>query len=242
MAHGAPDYGDVSNDGLIYRIDDLGELATRLKSPVTHDRRGNVIWLYDFADGLNGVGINFSGGGSTYALSADRFEGTPFSFVAKPGAGANLYTSVYNRVSTPSLCKVGFQASILVNGFIKYHSIQILYYDGTYYYDTTLTYDLWNKTLSVTAYDGETIVIDDEMPVLSGTNAFTHFKLVVDIATQKPVRAMWNRQAYDLSAYAMDKGDSELPEGLMVIVTAKEATIAGSGDYVDNLILTINEP
>ncbi|GAI56753.1 unnamed protein product, partial [marine sediment metagenome] len=52
MAHGQPDFGMYQIAKTIYRLADMGELAVRLGSIVTHDRRGDVIWMDNFDSGI----------------------------------------------------------------------------------------------------------------------------------------------------------------------------------------------
>ncbi|GAI90305.1 unnamed protein product, partial [marine sediment metagenome] len=56
MPHGTPDWGLVGPKDTVYGLDDLGEHAVRLGTPHLWDRRGDVIWMSDFREGLGDVG------------------------------------------------------------------------------------------------------------------------------------------------------------------------------------------
>ena len=64
MGHGYPDYGTQGPVSTVHSIQDLGELAVRLGSIVTFDRRGNVLWLDGFDSGIGawskGGNVNYS--------------------------------------------------------------------------------------------------------------------------------------------------------------------------------------
>jgi len=64
MAHGTPDWGVTASKKTIYSLHDMGELAVRLGSIVSFDRRGDVIFSDSFQNGLgkvyaSGVGAGF---------------------------------------------------------------------------------------------------------------------------------------------------------------------------------------
>jgi len=48
MPRGHPDYGQAGPTSLIATVPDLGELAARLGSNNTWDRRGFILWYDDF--------------------------------------------------------------------------------------------------------------------------------------------------------------------------------------------------
>ena len=51
MVHGTPDWGGAAPKSTTYKLDDHAELAVRLGSMVSYDRRGEVIWANNFAEG-----------------------------------------------------------------------------------------------------------------------------------------------------------------------------------------------
>ena len=53
MTHGVQDFGASSGQNSTYGLTDLGELAVRLGSPVSFDRRGDVVMMETFEDGLD---------------------------------------------------------------------------------------------------------------------------------------------------------------------------------------------
>ena len=81
MAGETPDYGRLSAQATVFPVTDLGELAARLGSIVSHDRRGDVIWLDGFEDGLDKWQPTTSGSGAAVDLGDHETVGSlPLSF------------------------------------------------------------------------------------------------------------------------------------------------------------------
>ena len=86
MAHGTPDWGVTAGAVTTYQVTDLGELAVRLGSPISHDRRGDVIWWDDFECTLNKWQTVANGAGSSVALSDARARNGRYSALLISGS------------------------------------------------------------------------------------------------------------------------------------------------------------
>jgi len=74
VAHGTPDWGVTAGARTVYQMTDLGELAVRLGSIVTHDRRGDVIFLEDFEEGMGRWRFPRTPLGETWPMKHDGID------------------------------------------------------------------------------------------------------------------------------------------------------------------------
>jgi len=242
MPHGAPDYSDVKTGALVYRIDDMGELAARLGSTLTYDRRGNVLWFYNFDHGVNGIGQFPGVGDNSIGLAADYWQTAPFSAYITADANAAAQPYIHTRQPVPPLGKVGFQSSIKFSANAHNVTLQLSHWEGDDRYYSYLNLDPDAETLQVFTGNEGTVTLDSDLPDLSTGYYFANIKLVVDLSDHTLVRAMVDSNEYDLSDYTMKKAVGGIAPNLQVMVRLIGNTDGASTIYVDNLIITHNEP
>ncbi len=242
VGHDTPDWGGKYVDTQFYPLDDMAELAVRLGSPLAYDRRGAVIWMYDFRDGIGDVGPSYTGTGSDVNLYADIYESPPFACTLQTGTTAAARAWIERRMALPLSKRVGYQASYRADagGHIIYHNIY--HYDGSLWWYAYLYLDLDNDLLRVYTAESGLVTVLDPMPDLVTGAYFAHIKLVVDLSTHKYVRAILDDQELDLSAYTIASTPSTAPPQIRIRSTAESSS--GDLDLVllDNLIITANEP
>ena len=79
MAHGARDFGIYAPKETIVTIEDLGELAVRLGSPVNYDRKGDVVWVDGFEDGIDKWDIDLTLGRGSFTWESAHSRDGGFS-------------------------------------------------------------------------------------------------------------------------------------------------------------------
>lgn len=219
----------------------LAELAARLGSPVTYDRRGDVIWYDDFESGVEKWRYIGAGGGLDWASDA----------VAKGGFSGKLYTKNVADSSVlgltylpmPLLSKIGIELSLFRSVNTKYIIIELLLYDGTNRYDARATYTLATETWQ---YQDSGGVDHNLLPTLELSPTYTQFhviKLVADFTTGLYTRLLVNNIFYDLSNLAMQAtaAPAQAPSLHLNLSVTTNANISAS-IHIDNVILTQNEP
>lgn len=243
MPHGHPDYGPASPVSTVYSVQDMAELAARLGSIVTFDRRGNVVFMDDFAGGLAKLGDTDIGGaqGVIDISNAHAYHGA-FScrIVAHPETGSSMtYYLPY-----PILSRMGFEFSWLrEDQYLEWVFLHIRLMDGTNSWDAQVYWNATNLTWYV--YDGvlgdfralsPTVDYDIAMP------AFNHTKLVIDYVTKKYVRLLVNEIVFDLAGTSLQTfGEDENAKIWCTIENESDGPQA-STIYLDRVIITQNEP
>lgn len=218
------------------------ELAARQGSPVSFDRRGQVIEVQNFA---NGWGI-WSGGGvgalNAYALDPTRSVSGGYSVKLTSGQGEDGAAVVGGIVPTLPDTVAGLAARVSINAEAKYIVVEMHYHDGAYYHRVQWRWDVELGKLEVYDEDGNWQTVETDLQFYHNPALFNYIKLVADFDRDYYVRGLFNSIEKDLSAYPVWKEESGLGEALTCKVWV--CSLDGYNDivYVDSVVVTVNEP
>lgn len=243
MPRGQPDFGGAAPLDVMGSVADIGELAARLGSIVTYDRRGLVSDLDDFeSPTLKWRKYPVIGGGLIYLSSESMRSGNQAVKIVTL-ATADIYCGLSRIVITPSTKRVGIEASYSYIDSGSYFNIGLDYYDG------------------VTEHKGIARVDPDygDLYILDSTDNFvkiatlgalhsTYFfncpmKLVVSFETDYYVRLLFLDREYDLSSYKLYTD----PQPVWYAITAfmylqNKGVDAAKNVHVDDFVFTHSEP
>ncbi len=242
MAHGTPDWGVTAGAVTTYQLTDLGELAVRLGSIVTFDRRGDVIFLDSFEDGFAHWYTDDAGTGSFVALSRAiaRHNGLSARLVAGAGAGAWAQIMFQGALAVPA--RLGVEHSFSFGSTIGGLVLVLYLYDGT---NRTLYQVQWDDAANALRYrdaDGSLVTFATSVDLMADVALFHTWKLVVNAEDQEYSRLILNAHTYDLSGIpARVTADSRYPS-LSTVVNVNGRAGGTSSVYIDDVILTQNEP
>jgi len=242
MPHGGPDYGVYAGKRTIYGLHDMAELAARLGSIVTYDRRGDVVLLEDF-EGAAGRWRNWQFG-NLYngAISAENARSGSFSYKLPLPAGAISWGFIDTSIPLPVLGNMGVEFSFAGIDDIKYVTLELYSWDGAKYYYPYVEVHFVNKTLKVCDETYTLVTIDADLPLFDWYNCWHTLKVVYDSENGKYKRLLIDGKAYDLSSYGLYwEADTERP-ALELVITAKNNTVLAQEIYFDDVIITQNEP
>jgi len=243
MPHGGPDWGTEGPVSTIYSIQDLGELAARLGSIVTHDRRGNVIWMDDFESGIE----QWSRAGHPgYSVTWDS------EYAATGGFSCKMVTdndeddmvAINKYIGYPKLSKYGMEFSFSYMQNCKYFS---LWFPSWTREGLGWPAIRWNASEEYFEYYDE----DGNWQEITGLSyapphtayKFQTIKLVADLIKREYVRLIVNSEVLDLSGikfYFEDVPGFEPDAYLRIRITADASAPATA--YINNAIITQNEP
>lgn len=242
MPHGHPDYGIAAPTKTVYTMQDLGELAARLGSIVTFDRRGNVIALDDFESGIEKWWVSGVGAGRNIEWSAERGRSGGFSLKLTTGTTTGNNTIANLRLPYPRLSRIGVEFSIALSINVGLLILYCLLFDGTYRHEIRMRLSTSDGLLQYWGPDYAYHDLSPVLDVLSVETVFSTFKLVADFITEKYVRLLANNSYYDLSGFAYrktsDNTDPHITLGVEIITDED----AYAFSYLDDLIITQNEP
>jgi len=242
MAHGGEDWGRYAPAKTIFTVQDLGELAARLKSIDTFDRRGNIIWLDDFESGLSKWGVDTVGAGTDLKPSAEFCRSGAFAAKGTLPGGVSASITMSHYEPFPVLSNFGFECHISLYRKVTAARLYLYLLYGATSYNFSVRYDVANKKLQYQDEDQALQDLATDLSLYNSNNCFHAFKLVVDSAKREYKRLIVDDTTYLLDTFKPWSN----PTGAANLL-APAIAIANSGDddgftYVDDVILTQNEP
>ncbi len=240
MARGHSDWGKIRKDGMVSSVADLGELAVRLGSINSFDRRGDVYWMDSFEYGVAGWTVVTSPAGGTGVQSADyaRHKGYSLKATTPDAEGGVVGIQHYEALAFEG--KTGWEIALMSMGDLLYFELMVDILDGDRIWRANVRLDLVGKKWEY-EYAGDawqliaTGVVFSEVETL-----FNLIKLVIDVTEHEYVRLLFNGDEWPLDGIAMRDVSSTtgVYSRFQPRLTADEAIDC----YFDTAIITLNEP
>ena len=214
------------------------ELAARLGSIHTFDRRGEVIFADDFESGL-GKWIKYNA-----ALTTEiAFNGSLCCKLTVPSAGGT--TAIQRRLPFQNIGRLGVEFSLAVDSLtLGTHDVYFELWDGTNFLSSVFGYDAVNDVYRYLNSSGVLTTITGatgKILAISTTSDFVfhRIKFVVDFNTKKYVRGIINNEAFDLSSLPIYSiASATRPSLTTYLSVAGNSRVA----WVGHCIVTQNEP
>ena len=211
------------------------ELACRLGSIDTFDKRGNVILMDDFDCSTLKWIKSYSGADSDVYISNDYAVQGSCSCKLISGV-ASAPAGIVKYIHPQILGRIGMEFSFTVDSDTNSVSVNAVYSDGSNEYTYVLTYNHVSNNIIING-----VTVNDSAFILeSGYVTFHTFKFVFDTNNHKPVRLLINEYDFDISNTAVTvagSSNSYLKMSVTHISTGLVDPI-----YIDNVIITQNEP
>lgn len=242
MPHGQRDWSNIGAGQVVHGMSDMAELAARLGSPDTFNREGNVLFIDSFESGLGAWYTWALDAGDSVKISPTWSRTGGYCVLLTNAAVSPNATRLRTSIHYVVLGAIGCEFTLAFDNNIKYIYVYLDHYDGAVQHRFNFRYDHPNQQLDI--YTDKGYVPIDDAIVLATWDEYRYHdvKMVVDIATDKYMRIIFNNIEYDLSTYS---AGTFTPAGgpyidFWLSATGNEASI--SHVYVDNVILTQNEP
>lgn len=216
------------------------ELAARLGSIDTFDRRGNVLWFDDFESGLNKWMPETPAG--SIAISAERARNGCFSCKLSTPAVANQWARIRHWLPYVFLSKMGFEFSFTWDADIKEIIFCIDFVGGGHNYVGAIKY-LYPGFVRWQYLAGDWFYRDIMPSYLMDDRDYTFntVKLIIDFPNGKYDKCLINGQSFDLSQYPLIEFARVAPNVITDIEIAAKADVVAYS-YIDDVIITQNEP
>lgn len=242
MAHGQHDFGMYAAKKTLGSIADNAELAARLGSIVTFDRRGDVLWWDDFEDNAAKWTPDYVPAGGTWALSAVRALLGGNSGALGTAAAIGATAEVVRAVFYPVASKVGYEIAfnLPLGGYPIVFRIRID--DRVDSTDFLIRYNYNTSVLELETTLGVVVVIDPAFVLRTAGTGFHILKLVIDMTTLMFVKLILDDYTFDISAYAGNRIGAPVATGINLYALATSALAAGIIMYLGHCIFTQNEP
>jgi len=242
MPRGQPDYGAYQTKTVGATLADMGDLAVRLGSIVEYDRRGDIVYLDNFENTIlkwDRLGV----GGGTAALSSGEAKSGSQSVKLNTAAvlvcAINLLKS-FVVLGTP---RIGAEISLCNLGNNQDFLISLSYWSGAAGHRAVMRYDhsLGNIEVEDTAL-GNWVVVAHVGAMRLAEHLFYPFKIVADFNTNRYIRCLFGGNEYDLSAILLPPQLLAGGAYYRVGITLNNDLAIAQAAWVDNFILTQNEP
>lgn len=220
------------------------EVAARLNSISTFDRRGDVMWQDSGEDGLQRWVVSTSGLAYIVCSTGLARTGSTSLKMYNPAAeNCQLIKSVPFASQSP----FGFEASFArdlpggtTNIKIKF---ELDVYDGTNYLVGQLIYNEATTSLYYLDAAGADVLLSNAVDIAAAAFNFSTIKLVIDTVKKQYVRCVLNGYVYNLRnipLFEAAAASSPFLESIISLETADGASESIS--YIDDVIITNNEP
>lgn len=237
-----PDGGFASGGAVFPMAGDLGELAVRLGSVVAFDRSGNVIFLDTFEKGSSRWWPNVSGEGAQVVISSFKVASPPYSLALTTGSDASHAAKTTLKLPYPYLSRMGLEYSFTHTPDSLYHYFEFLHRDGSKRRLYRILFRLQEGELDLDVLDEGWVNFASGIVLTSDDNLFNQGKLVVDLTENKYVRFTFNNLTWLLDDYAAPEYDEDSVPYIEVSVQFTGDLGATRIHYLDNVIVTQNEP
>jgi len=244
---GTPDYaapapvGQISI-GPVATLTDLAELATRLGSIDTFDRRGNVIWMDDFESGIKHYEVLIDSAPGVFKWSSETARNGGFCGEITTPAANGDGTWIIKRLPPPVLSNIGFEVSFARWADLNNIFAQLMIADSrgkTYF---AVRWLVSSEELQWRDSAGAWHSLTPRPWIASATTSWNTIKIVVDLINLQWQRATLNAATYDLSGQAGRAAGSGTPYELTGTITAYSGAAGSKITYIDDVIFTQNEP
>ncbi|GAI67680.1 unnamed protein product [marine sediment metagenome] len=242
MPHGTPDWGHEGPKETTFGLDDLGEHAVRMGSPHLWDRRGDVMAMADFRDGLGQAQIQSVGVGGTVGLSTGHTRTGAYSVVFG-GDGVNVTDQyAFVELALPAPSKVGIEFSFSFESLDGVWEAYLYWTDAAREYQARVRFRPAGLLRDVSWFDGGYHPFNTGLFLNQRDRPIHTMKMVVDLLNHEYVRFIINNHSYSLIGnYAMDVAPS-IQSYLWAWGIYHRQVGDVSDVYLDRLIVTQNEP
>lgn len=244
-SHGGIDYPDggfTGGVGLYSLIGDLAELAARLDSPVTFNREGCVVFMDSFEYGLSMWSSNAVGTGGEVIISAARARSGGYSCKLVAGSDSYRTAELFTGIAAPQQVRYGIEVAFSIDDDIQDFSVQLINQSATILQQFAWMYVYADQEIQVRDNGGTWQTVLEDVDFDYTYWGFPQIKMVVDLLNSEYDRLIVSDQEIDISEYSASTSSGNIPAFIYVHIVARSDSGSNGIVYIDNVILTRNEP
>lgn len=242
MSRSGPDYSNFLSAAPVHRVDDMGELAVRLGSPDSFNRAGNVIFVESFEFGMQRWDISGGVGDGSVGLTPTMYRSGPYSLEMVPKTTGGLYQWIWTRLPYPDSDTIGIEASFVVRAATDSFDLGMWVFDGDSFKRCEIKYDHSLRNLYYMNDVEVWTLLDDNINLFNSHNLFHTLKLVVDIDADQYKRIVIDSTDMTGLSYAFYTEANLAHPYIQPHVRVYAADDSQPVHYVDDIIITVNEP
>lgn len=242
MSHTLPDYTTKYKLASIFAHIDEAELAARLGSINYFDRRGNIIFMDDFENTPIKWVTSTSGAGAAVALSTVTARSGSSSIKLTSGTTISKFAGIYKRLILPPNKKIGYEFSFVLSDNIDHIDFYVWVQSLTKIHKYWVRLDPIAKTVALLQSGGLYPVVGSFNELYVEDTTFHTVKLIVDEETGYFKTLIIDDTVFDLSSYAAVTVNVANPCNVYLTINLVGDGVANGYLYVDDVIVTQNEP
>lgn len=240
--HGAPDWDKYRPDSTTFPVQDMAELAARLGSINTYDRRGDVIHLEDFETGLSAVRTTTSGTGAAAVISPTAAKTGGYSIKLTAGSDETKIAGIILYLHPTLATSIGAEISWSLAPDDTMIELVVFHYTATARYTAAIRYhvndDVWAYQDSADAWQ----TMETGLSLYSYANNFHTTKVVLDLTAHTYKRALLNSFATDLTDIPLSTFLATAEPRIEIRPRLRHTGSTNPFIYLDNIIITQDEP
>ena len=241
MVHGNRDYFSSIPLSTMYSMIDAGELAARLGSIVTFDRRGNVVWLDGFEEGIAQWERLGSGADWNVNISTVTAMSGGYSCQIKPHSAGSLYAGIERAHYALREGIIGFELCFCLGQYIANFNVYVIVYQNGLQLSYWVKYQQSDRAWYYLNSAGTYTKLFNSDDLATADMLWCRCKLVFDTKDKVYVRFLMNDKEYSMSGIACPVVEYEHRSLVLLGISVFGEAGHSPASYVDNIILTVNE-
>ncbi len=240
--YGAEDWSKYRPNVPRETLFDLAELAARLGSPVTFDRRGSVM----FMDGFEGTltawkTTNLFDFNTTLLDQSTAFRGHQcVALFAQAGAG-NL-TSLFKYLPLYAVNRSGLEFHWSHGTGLKHFRMRVAYFAGSNAFLGEIQIDIEDNAINYLDKNNDLQKLADVNISSPSAKQWYAVKLVVDFTELEFVRFMLNKTEYSMDGIGLREAPAPLDPAMQALIFMTPDADDDQTVYLDDVIITSDEP
>lgn len=219
----------------------LAELAARLGSVMSWDRRGQIVKAITFENGFGDCWGSTSGTGADVQLSPYFHHVGGYSCLLTSGTTVDKSAQIRTYGEYAPADRVGLEVGFSVSTQPDYIYFDLRVWDGSRVHQ--LYGRLNNATDKLQIFNSALAYVDVCTFQRPDVPQFSYrVKFVADLGAERWVRVLSRGVEYDVSAVVTRAADSDATAYFEATVVAQEDGVTSHTIYVDSMIVTTNEP
>jgi len=241
MSGETPDWGRANAQAAVFPVTDLGELAARLGSPATFDRRGDVAYIDDFESGLHNWSQTLSGTGALADLTTLRSRSGRLAARLVGGSSSSRLARINRSLPRPGGRGLGCEFSFALPSAVDNVRVTLSVYEAATATHYAIVYDDVNNKLSYLNFSAGLTDFATGVSLATGATLFHTLKIVIDRTLELYARAILDDVEYELTSALPNP--AIVSDGPKVVVGFQVVSRSGQNDacYADDCVFTTNE-
>ena len=227
----------------------IEELANRIifDTPMSFDQRGQILWADDFEDNINKweqtlVG---TGAGGSIALSTDRARSGSKSAKLTTGDAVGDYARIQRRLPYSRVSRIGLEFSVSLGSDIDSIEFFLMLADGAEYCYGRFRFYPTGADVGIVEYynsGGTFTTLDNLGGFLADACMFHTVKCVINFPDKKFHRLIVNERSYNMNQLDCYRFAQLVLPRVDICILAANAAVGNHSAYIDDVIITQNEP